>query len=826
VKPDKSLSLTLDFAPQGGGGVVIHWQSEVLDGAFTAFTTPYSAADLPAVIKALDMLQLPQPLGGDELATLERHGLLRDGFIHREAPEIIGRALYDALGQQGVGLLERVIGHARNTGSSISYSLRFPPSCVDLAALPWELLRRPNHYVLMRSDGLDSCERTILFGEPPPAPLPDSQLPHVLVLLPHFAIAEAEREAHIEIFAALQRRGALTFDVISPLTTARLSDYCRTMTRRPHIVHYAGHGAYSDQKGWLLFDGAGHNTQRVSAEQFSALIGPVHLAVIEACQSAMVAEGELLTGIAPALSYAAGAVIAMRLTVLAVPARRFIAVLYEQLLVKAQPLRVAVTRARRDLFVDADGASWYVPVLYLRVPPQFARDPTSVGRDAGARKIVATPVRQVVIPPAQAGMLKLSLAQDVASGHWRLQAHNQDEHEVEAITVSTGRMPPGVQLHPPVMRIPRAPAGETSAPETVNLTSLAVVRADGDPATPLALSGLETSVAGPAQWAPQGGRFAAIIGDQSSAEVLISDGVTEAPSRIRLVQPVAPRLAPAAWAPGGNYLVVINDNYGSPALQLVDVQQSRAVTVPLALGDLATATWRPQRDELLVTALSDDAAPALRIVTPDGQVQPFEPEDGQYSRRQGAWSPDGSRVAYIATATLTDTTQTVLLVNADGTSPGVLVPDGENFMPVWAPRGDLVFFTRRDSDSDGYTLYRVQPDGQGIQQVGRGLPPEFVAFDPRSAIAWSPDGTRMFFQSLDPNTNTFSLSVADYDGSNPRVITSGLNSGGSASIMHTLWSPTSRGVLMATWGSEMRFQWLTREEPETFPEGGFPNWEP
>jgi hypothetical protein len=470
MKLEQPLSLRLDFAPHGECDALIHWQSAVLDGAFTTFMPPYPVADLPVVIKALDMLQAPQALGGDELAILERHGLFRDGFIRSETPEIVGTALYNALGAQGIGLLERVVGHARNTGSSINYILRFPPTCVDLAALPWELLRRPNHYVLMRSDGLDSCERMVLFGEPPPAPLPDGQLPHVLVLLPHFAFAEAGREAHVEIFAALQRRGALTFDVISPLTTTNLSDYCRTMTRRPHIIHYAGHGAYRDQKGWLLFDGVNGNMQRVSAEQFSALIGPVHLAVLEACQSAMVADGELLTGIAPAMSYAASAVVAMQLTVRAASACRFVAVFYEQLLVKAQPLRVAVTQARRDLFLDQDGASWYVPTLYLRVPPQFTHISSSAGSEEGARKIVVTPVRQVIVPPAQAGMLQLILAQDVTSGHWRLQAQSQDGYEIEAITISAGRMPSGVQLYPPVVRIPRVPAGETSAPEAVNLT--------------------------------------------------------------------------------------------------------------------------------------------------------------------------------------------------------------------------------------------------------------------------------------------------------------------------------------------------------------------
>lgn len=467
---DRALSLTLNFAPNGNDAATIFWLSEVLDGAVSTFVSPYPAADLPAVIKALDMLQKPQPLSTAEAAVLERYSLFENGAVRRDAPVIVGETLYQALGTRGMELIERVQGHARNSGQRLNYILRFTRDCARLAALPWELLRRPNHdYLLLRAD--DSCERSVVFGEPPSPPLANGQLPHVLVLLPHFSVDEAERSARIELFAALQRRGALTFDVLSPLTTTAFAKYMLRLPKQPHIIHYAGHGAYRDQKGWLLFDEE-NGKRLVNAEQFSATIAQsksVSLAVFEACHSAMVAEGELLTGIAPALSYTIDAVVAMQLTVRSASARRFIEVFYDQLLVRAQPLRVAVAQARRALFLDQDQISWYVPVLYMRVPPRFT--PATAAVEAGTRRIVAQPVRRVVLLPVPAGKLEVLLAQDQKSGHWQLQVRSREGEELELITVSVTHLPPNIQFHPPVVRIPRVLAGQISPPEYVDLST-------------------------------------------------------------------------------------------------------------------------------------------------------------------------------------------------------------------------------------------------------------------------------------------------------------------------------------------------------------------
>lgn len=345
--------------------------------------------------------------------------------------------------------------------------------------------------------------------------------------------------------------------------------------------------------------------------------------------------------------------------------------------------------------------------------------------------------------------------------------------------------------------------------------TLAAMRADGKPAPPLVLP--DARFIGPVWWAPQGGRFAVIAKSSSGIEIVISDGMAAQAVRIPLVDPVS-GFAQLQWAPSGNYLAVVSRDQTAHPLQIVDVGRARVVTVPLVPDTLANAIWHPRQNELLITAANDTGDLALWRVNLEGQAQLFAPDDGQNIRRQGAWSPDGRRIVYIG-ATSIDSAQQVIVANADGTEPRVLVAEGLNMLPVWSPRSDYIFFTQYDGQQ--YQLYRIRINGQGLTLIGRSLPPEKIVNDPSSAIAWAPDHSRMLFQSFDASASTFSIWVADYDGGNPLRITS--NAG--IKPLRVIWSSTSRGLLIAD-GERMSFRWLNREAAEPWPHGSWPSWEP
>lgn len=401
---NEPLQVILRFEPTNRGATIT-WESR-LGTKKSRFVTPYTGEDLRLVIQALDALQYPQhPYAGptfsaeeqERLKALELWGYKR---VSREAPRLVGQKLYNALrkSREGGEALNSVREAARAQGLAIRYILHFPSDAVELAALPWELLWDERQAVLLSRGGpeIDSCERYLDLDMALSPPLPVGKKLHVLALAPHAhspqQLRDEERAARLKSWRALEEQGLLSWDELSPVTAASLDERMRRGPV-PDIVHYYGHGAYTNGQGALLFD-APHTSEPgklVSAQHLDAphmveegelinmrrlavMLGGIRLILLCACQSAMVPalghEESLLTGIAPALSAVAEVVVAMQLSTRGSAATQFSDVFYSEL-VRGRSVQAAVATARRSLYVtESDGMSWYVPTLYIRTREQ------------------------------------------------------------------------------------------------------------------------------------------------------------------------------------------------------------------------------------------------------------------------------------------------------------------------------------------------------------------------------------------------------------------------------------------------------------------------
>lgn len=366
-------------------GATITWNSSILGRLVTSFAPPYDDNTLPIVIKALDAAQYPNyPLGGpqftpDEQSVLTSLKLWQNGRILPSVHKLVGQAIYNALDSDGKSALEAIRNYGIAQRQQISYVLRFPQLEVDIAALPWEAMTDNSNkpVLLTRGNNVDSCERYMDINQAIPPPLTRGNVPHILALAPSYNIPDDvrqnERQARLATWDALKEKGLITYDEIgTPLTRRALSDYLRRAERTPDIVHYFGHGVYRDGQGYLLFDDGNGGKSRVSADQLSTILGDVRLMVILACESARIDDdGGLLTGVAPALSIVTGAVVAMQLTTRITAATRFAEVFYDELLSRKKSLQDAVAEGRQTLyFEEDDGASWYVPTIYIRSQQQ------------------------------------------------------------------------------------------------------------------------------------------------------------------------------------------------------------------------------------------------------------------------------------------------------------------------------------------------------------------------------------------------------------------------------------------------------------------------
>lgn len=373
-----AVTLVLRLIPQSSTTAQIIWESDVIGRRRSLLKLPVAETVLPVVIKALDAVQYPghrdhaahfSPEEQHQLAAL---GLWQHGTVVYDIHSTFGALLYQSLVEDMEGniALNTVRDHATRIGASITYMLRFPPDGVLFAALPWELLRDTHNFLLIERGKIASCIRHLDFHQALPMTPPVYGRRRMLALVPQAGIPEsirqAEQTARMATLSPLIQSDMIEMAEVQPVTLPKLVDWIQTHPPIDYLYFY-GHGRYTDQHGELLLDTDYGNQEWVSCERLAALFGNIRLVIICACQSAMVSDGGLRTGIAAAL-IAAGvpAVAAMQFTVRVSAATRFAEIICRNLVQDAD-LSAAISQARQALYVEEDaGVSWWVPTLTVR----------------------------------------------------------------------------------------------------------------------------------------------------------------------------------------------------------------------------------------------------------------------------------------------------------------------------------------------------------------------------------------------------------------------------------------------------------------------------
>ena len=122
------------------------------------------------------------------------------------------------------------------------------------------------------------------------------------------------------------------------------------------------------------------------------------------------------------------------------------------------------------------------------------------------------------------------------------------------------------------------------------------------------------------------------------------------------------------------------------------------------------------------------------------------------------WSPDGSRIAFTS---YRSPQGVIYTINGDGSGLWrITLDEYSNVQPAWSPGGSLIAFSSlRDGDLD---IYVVNTDRSGLTQVTD------TSYRDETEPDWSPDGTQIAFASgSDEGSGIF---VVNLDGTGERLV--------------------------------------------------------
>jgi len=317
---------------------------------------------------------------------------------------------------------------------------------------------------------------------------------------------------------------------------------------------------------------------------------------------------------------------------------------------------------------------------------------------------------------------------------------------------------------PPIGRI----AFSRTEPEGGSARSVYMINADGTGLT--RLTGPDGNVDQEASWSPDGTEIA----------FTNDTGSFDRPTRLRILR-VATRalvqlpigsFSPSRiqWSPDGTQLSFDDfDDDVRAHIYLVNANGSSSPKRLAVVGEESGAAWSPDGSRLAFIGQAGPTSPERVYVTSRSgtNTRPVTPADLVLGFLGGDvdWSPDGSRLVFSAAHPFgEDFGNDIYVIGTDGTGLVNLTlspPFSANLRPRWSPDGRLIAYTCSDVDRDGTRgdICTIPAEGGPRTNLTKRLA---FYFD----FLWSPDGSKLLFAG--PGESEFGgddLFVMNGDGS-------------------------------------------------------------
>ena len=290
---------------------------------------------------------------------------------------------------------------------------------------------------------------------------------------------------------------------------------------------------------------------------------------------------------------------------------------------------------------------------------------------------------------------------------------------------------------------------------TLAVIQAGVLRIDGRPVGP---DGIRSAV-----FSPDGRSIAYVVAAAPGVQFGVLD---VASGETRYTDPDAFQLPDFAisWSPDGSMIARESgtaDGNGNHTSTVTLVRLADGTKRTLDTGfPIAEVAWRPpDGQEVLVRGWKDERAGLYLIRVDNGGVRPvLIAADDVDDLGQGAWSPDGTRIAYVygdRPAAGEDEQARLHLVDPDGTDDVIpSAPVGvQDYWPVWAPDGTRIALSQYTIGGRQWAAIQPIAGAQRTTEPGTPLSSDLTR------VEWSPDGRQLLIrqpdghlQSMDPGS--------------------------------------------------------------------------
>src|SRR5439155_8454989 len=160
-------------------------------------------------------------------------------------------------------------------------------------------------------------------------------------------------------------------------------------------------------------------------------------------------------------------------------------------------------------------------------------------------------------------------------------------------------------------------------------------------------------------------------------------------------------------------------------------------------GSEYTPSWSPDGTTMAVDAAEPGLAEGISILdVATGTLTPITANPYGIFDTEPQYSPDGAWVTFTRLQSFSPPRSAVFVVRADGSSLQRLTPWRLNAAESdWSPDGSRIAFNSADENIKYAHVYLVNPDGTDLTRI---TSDSYSAFRP----CWSPDGTRIVFTRI------------------------------------------------------------------------------